>query len=205
MVDAPDPARGLRPQGGRLWGILQPGAVQGYSLRRFPLPLALPRGKLSGSERRSRGNATIASTPSARSATGRQLQESQKNPACPKARQNWSRHRYADPRRAEGHCTGARLKRFFLLDRPRPVLFLSRTKREWGWNEPAGAPAESPGRQIAAPTASRGCPHQYSRWFSRPHSRLLLSRMWAFTASSSISVRTRSRIKILPLIIVVWH
>ena len=23
-------------------------------------------------------------------------------------------------------------KRFFLLDRPRPVLFLSRTKREWG-------------------------------------------------------------------------
>src|SRR5699024_471424 len=32
------------------------------------------------------------------------------------------------PSRAEGHCTGARLKRFFLLDRPRPVLFLSRTK-----------------------------------------------------------------------------
>ena len=45
---------------------------------------------------------------SAQSATGRQLQKSQKTQACPKARQNRSRHRYADPRRAEGHCTGAR-------------------------------------------------------------------------------------------------
>ena len=27
-------------------------------------------------------------------------------------------------------------KRFFLLDRPRPVLFLSRTKREWGVESP---------------------------------------------------------------------
>ena len=61
------------------------------------------------------------------------------------------------------------------------------------------------GRQAAALTASQGCSHQYSRWFSRPQRRLLLSRIWAFTASSSISVRTRSRIRILPLIMVVWH
>ena len=33
---------------------------------------------------------------------------SQKTQACPKASPNRSRHRSADPRRAEGHCTGAR-------------------------------------------------------------------------------------------------
>ena len=39
---------------------------------------------------------------------------------------------HADPRRAEGHCTGARQKRSFLLDRPRPVFFSARPKRKWG-------------------------------------------------------------------------
>ena len=57
------------------------------------------------------------------------------------------------PSRAEGHCTGARLKRFFLFHRARRILFLSRTKREWGAHCPAGNPAESPGRLITAPTA----------------------------------------------------
>ena len=47
-------------------------------------------------------------TPSALSATGQQLQESQKTQACPKAKPNRRLHRSADPRRAEGHCTGAR-------------------------------------------------------------------------------------------------
>ncbi len=46
---------------------------------------------------------------------------------------------------------------------------------------------------------------QYWQWLSLPHRRLEDSRMWAFTASSSISVRTRSLIRILPLIMVVWH
>ena len=35
-------------------------------------------------------------------------------------------------------------KRFFLLDRPRPVLFLSRTKREWGVDCPASILASAP-------------------------------------------------------------
>ena len=35
-------------------------------------------------------------------------------------------------------------KRFFLLDRPRPVLFLSRTKREWGVDCPASNLAHAP-------------------------------------------------------------
>ena len=35
-------------------------------------------------------------------------------------------------------------QRFFLLDRPRPVLFLSRTKREWGVDCPASNLATSP-------------------------------------------------------------
>ena len=47
-------------------------------------------------------------TPSALSATGQQLQESQKTQACPKAKPNRRLHRSTDPRRAEGHCTGAR-------------------------------------------------------------------------------------------------
>ena len=38
---------------------------------------------------------------------------SQKTQACPKASPNRSRHRSADPRRAEGHCTGARLSGLF--------------------------------------------------------------------------------------------
>ena len=68
-------------------------------------------------------------TPSAPSATGRQSGESQKTQACPKAGPNRSRHRYADPRRAAGRCA---LKRFFSLDRARPVSLLAR---------PKGAPA----------------------------------------------------------------
>ena len=45
---------------------------------------------------------------------GTAVSTSQKMIACPKARRNRSRHRYADPRRAEGHCTGARLAPFSL-------------------------------------------------------------------------------------------
>ena len=77
-------------------------------------------------------DATTTPTRPAPSATGRKFQKTQKAQTCPKVGPNRSRHRYADPRRAEGHCTGARLKRFFLLHRARRILFLSRTKREWG-------------------------------------------------------------------------
>ena len=89
----------------------------------------------SGAEGAERGADQMRScTPTnlAPSATGRQSQESQKRIACPKARQNRRLHRYADPRAREGPLHRSAPKRFFLLDRPRPVLFLSRTKREWG-------------------------------------------------------------------------
>ena len=69
---------------------------------------------------------------SAPSATGRQLQESQKGLACPKASLNRSRHRSAAPRRAEGHCTGARQSAFFSSTGRGAFSF---------WARPKGAPA----------------------------------------------------------------
>ena len=49
---------------------------------------------------------------------GTAVSTSQKMIACPKARQNRSRHRYADPRTATLHvCAKLRPKRFFSLDR----------------------------------------------------------------------------------------
>ena len=60
-------------------------------------------------------NAMTTPTRSAPSATGRQSQESQKGIACPKARQNRSRHRSADPRRARRATAPKRVKAFFLF------------------------------------------------------------------------------------------
>ena len=102
--------------------------------------------------------------PSALSATGRQLQKSQKTQACPKASLNRSRHRYADPRRARRATAPERARRPFLLDRARPVFFSGKTEKKMGGAlGQAGNPAEfraqwdAPrGRQIAAPTASQG-------------------------------------------------
>ena len=67
------------------------------------------------------------------------------------------------PSRAEGRCTGARLKRFFLFHRARRILFLSRTKREWGahprrTSPPAGA--ESPVAAVRRPAFPRGVPQK---------------------------------------------
>ena len=89
-----------------------------------------PRGTASGSEKRSRDNAMTTPTTSARSATGRQLEKSQKSIACPKAGPNRRLHRSAAPRRAEGHCTGAR-QRFSLWTVHGPFLFWH-DKREMG-------------------------------------------------------------------------
>ena len=69
-------------------------------------------------------------TTSAPSATGRQLEKSQKSIACPKAGPNRRLHRSAAPRRAEGHCTGAR-QRFSLWTVHGPFLFWH-DKREMG-------------------------------------------------------------------------
>ena len=56
----------------------------------------------------------------------------QKTIACPKVRQNRSRHRYADPRAHGGPLHRSAPKRPFLLDRARPVFFSARRKRKWG-------------------------------------------------------------------------
>ena len=75
------------------------------------------------------------------SATGRQLQKSQKTLACPKASPNRRLHRYADPRQHRGaNAPACAKKRSFLLDRARPVFFSTRWKRKWGvhprWTSP---------------------------------------------------------------------
>ena len=101
-----------------------------------------PRGTASGSEKRSRDNAITTPTTSAPSSTGRQSQKLQKMIACPKAGQNRRLHRSADPRRAEGHCTGAR-QALFSLGRARPVSLLARQKRNGGCIPAGQAPCGS--------------------------------------------------------------
>ena len=102
-----------------------------------------PRGTASGSEKRSRDNAMTTPTTSAPSATGRQLQKSQKSIACPKAGQNRRLHRSADPRRAEARTRRSASKRSFLLDRAQPVFFSTRGKRKWGVHPAGPAPCGS--------------------------------------------------------------
>ena len=107
----------------------------------------------SGSEKRSRDNAMTTPTTSAPSATGRQLQKSQKSIACPKAGQNRRLHRSADPRRAEARTRRSASKRSFLLDRAQPVFFSTRGKRKWGVHPAGPAPCGSRiprGRRTAA-------------------------------------------------------
>ena len=109
-------------------------------------------------------HASTTPTTSAPSATGRQLQESQKSIACPTARQNRSRHRSADPRRAEGHCTGAR-QALFSLDRARPVSLLARQKRNGGCIPAGPAPLREQESPVAAVRRPIPC---YPRWSVRP-------------------------------------
>ena len=109
-------------------------------------------------------DATTTPTPSVPSATGLQSQKSQKTQACPKARQNRSRHRYADPRRAEARTCRSAIKRFFLFHRARRILFLSRTKREWGahplWEQPPWREPAPRGRCSAARITPGGVPQK---------------------------------------------
>src|SRR5699024_2575900 len=99
-------------------------AVGGSAAYGCGVPLA---GKAERAEREAGQMRSCTPMTSASSATGRQLGESQKTLACPKARQNRSRHRYADPRTATLHARAKlRPKRPFLLDRARPVFFSAR-------------------------------------------------------------------------------
>ena len=57
------------------------------------------------------------------------------HPAAPVGRPSRTRRHHLTPtpvQRGGTKVPERGQKRFFLLDRPRPVLFLSRTKREWG-------------------------------------------------------------------------
>ena len=118
-----------------------------------PVPPAPIDHQTSGSEKRSNSMRRPPPTTWALSATGRQRQESQKSIACPKASPNQSRHRYADPRRAEGHCTGARTSAFFSSTGRGAFSFWARPKREWGahppWKRPP-AGADTPEAAVAA-------------------------------------------------------
>ncbi len=63
---------------------------------------------------------------------------SQKMIACPKVRRNRRRHRSADSRTATLHARAKlRPKRFFSLDRARPVSLLARPKEKWGVHLPS--------------------------------------------------------------------
>ena len=66
---------------------------------------------------------------SAPSATGRQSRELQKGLACPKARPNRSRHRFAAPPSARRATAPERIQAPFSLDRARPVSLLARPIR----------------------------------------------------------------------------
>ena len=98
-------------------------------------------------------NAMTTPTRSAPSATGRQLQKSQKAIACPKVRQNRRLHRYADPRRARRATAPERAQAAFSFG-PCTARFLFRkTEKKMGgasrWTSPPVG-AESPEAAVMA-------------------------------------------------------
>ena len=147
-----NPARRSETETPGPWGTLQPGDVRDTSsfsfrcrwpvvdesLRSGPMRASASttaRAARSEAERAEREAGQMRSctpTPSAPSATGRQSGKSQKSIACPKARPNRSRHRSAAPRRAEGHCTGARPAPFSLTPGAARSLFGATKKRMGG-------------------------------------------------------------------------
>ena len=118
-----------------------------------PTPARAARSEAERAERGAGQMRPCTPTTWAPSATGRQSQESQKGIACPKARQNRSRHRYADPRRAEGHCTGARQAPFSFGPCTARFLF-GKTEKKMGGASPLDKPpagAESPAAAVRWP------------------------------------------------------
>ena len=116
-------------------------------------------------------NATTTPIRSAPSATGRQLQKSQKTLACPTARQNRRLHRYADPRTRGGPLHRSAPSAFFSSTGRGAFSFWARPKREWGahpcGNNPlAGArPLWSPSGGLHTPpgTPAHGTSHSTPR------------------------------------------
>ena len=71
-------------------------------------------------------------TPSAPSATGRQSRELQKGLACPKARPNRSRHRYADPRCARRATAPERVQAAFSFGPCTARFLFGKTEKKMG-------------------------------------------------------------------------
>ena len=134
--------------------------------RAAPTTARAARSEAERAEREAGQMRSCTPTTSAPSATGRQSGKSQKSIACPKARPNRSRHRYADPRQRGGPLHRSASKRPFLLDRARPVFFSARPKRKWGVHCPAIIIAAIPrpmGRTPNTPAPEhRICPVAYT-------------------------------------------
>ena len=141
------------------------------SLRNGPMRASAPttarvaRSEAERAEREAGQMRSCTPTPSAPSATGQQLQESQKRIACRSASPNRSRHRSADPRTARRATAPERVKRPFLLDRARPVFFSGKTEKKMGgasWldNPPAGAEPRWP--PSGGPSLFGECRAQFS-------------------------------------------
>ena len=88
----------------------------------------------------------------------------QKRIACPKARPNRRLHRYADPRRAEGHCTGARPSGLFFWTVHGPFSF-PQDGKENGGCIPLDKPPAGAETTVAAVRRPISC---YPRWSVRP-------------------------------------
>ena len=174
-----NPARRSETETPGPWGNLQPGEVWDTrcadfrcrwpvvdeSLRSGPMRASASttaRAARSEAERAEREAGQMRSctpTPSALSATGRQLQKSQKTQACPKVRQNRSRHHYADSRAHGGPLHRSAPKRPFLLDRARPVFFSGKTEKKMGGasslDKPPGG-SQPPVAAVRRPKSSPG-------------------------------------------------
>ena len=144
-----NPARRSETETPGPWGTLQPGDVRDTSsfsfrcrwpvvdesLRSGPMRASASttaRAARSEAERAEREAGQMRSctpTTSAPSATGRQSGKSQKSIACPKARPNRSRHRFAAPPSARRATAPERIQAPFSLDRARPVSLLARPIR----------------------------------------------------------------------------
>ena len=109
-------------------------------------------------------NAMTTPTISAPSATGRQLQKSQKSIACPKARPNRSRHRFAAPLQRGGPLHRSASKRPFLLDRARPVFFSGKTEKKMGGASPLDKPPA--GADTPRPPSGVPCVSAQPSWLS---------------------------------------